>query len=182
MATIYMVRHGEAAAGWNEDPDPGLSESGRGQAVAVAKRLAPSGPLNILSSPLKRCRETAAPLAEIWGRGVRVETRVREIPSPDEPNIDRRAWLRDVQAGTWSEAEDWLASWRQRVIDCLIGLRRDSVVFSHFVALNVAVGAARGEDRVSQFRPAHCSVCRFDNADGQLSLIALGAERSTVVL
>ena len=29
---IILVRHGEASAGWNMHPDPGLSVQGRGQA------------------------------------------------------------------------------------------------------------------------------------------------------
>ncbi|MBV9044707.1 MAG: histidine phosphatase family protein, partial [Alphaproteobacteria bacterium] len=66
MARIYMVRHGKAAAGFGEDMDPGLDATGKAQAEAVAQKLAPLGPLAILSSPLKRAQETAAPLAALW--------------------------------------------------------------------------------------------------------------------
>ncbi|MDP9464079.1 MAG: histidine phosphatase family protein, partial [Actinomycetota bacterium] len=66
MTRLYLVRHGRAAAGWNTDPDPRLDALGLDQATSVARRLAPLGPLPILSSPLLRCRQTAAPLAEIW--------------------------------------------------------------------------------------------------------------------
>jgi len=62
---LVLVRHGEAAAGWIDDADPGLSEVGQQQARDVVDRLVALGPLPILTSPLRRCRETAAPLAEI---------------------------------------------------------------------------------------------------------------------
>jgi broad specificity phosphatase PhoE len=50
MARIYMVRHGQAEAGFGGAMDPGLNALGREQAEAVAQILAPRGPLPILSS------------------------------------------------------------------------------------------------------------------------------------
>ena len=70
MTRIHLVRHGRAAAGWDVDRDPGLDALGAQQAAAVAERLAPLGPLEILSSPLRRCRETAGPLAAAWAAEV----------------------------------------------------------------------------------------------------------------
>ena len=66
MPRLILVRHGRAAAGWGADLDPGLDELGRTQAENVAKVLAPQGPLPIVTSPLRRCQETAAPLAALW--------------------------------------------------------------------------------------------------------------------
>ncbi|MEY2459529.1 MAG: hypothetical protein QOG30_1359, partial [Acidimicrobiaceae bacterium] len=60
------MRHGDAAAGWGDDLDPGLSERGQAQARHVAESLKPLGPLPMLTSPLRRCRETAAPIADLW--------------------------------------------------------------------------------------------------------------------
>ena len=56
MATLYLVRHGQAAASWGEDPDPGLNALGHGQAARMAAAL---GPMPIMISPLRRTRETA---------------------------------------------------------------------------------------------------------------------------
>ena len=67
MARITMVRHGQAAAGFGEDHDPGLSPLGRQQAAAAADAVESLGPLPILCSPLRRCRETAQALADRWG-------------------------------------------------------------------------------------------------------------------
>ena len=51
----------------------GLDDLGRAQAVQVAATLATKGPLPILVSPLRRCRETAAPLEALWGTAAVVE-------------------------------------------------------------------------------------------------------------
>ncbi len=60
MSRLILVRHGRAAGGWDDDLDPGLDELGRAQAEAMADLVAPRGPLPILVSPMRRCRETAA--------------------------------------------------------------------------------------------------------------------------
>ncbi len=57
VTTLYLVRHGEAAA--SEEDDPGLSEHGRRQAAAVATRLAPAASDALVHSPKRRARETA---------------------------------------------------------------------------------------------------------------------------
>ena len=117
MTRLHLVRHGRATAGWDVDPDPGIDELGRLQAAAAAERLAPLGPLPILSSPLRRCRETAEPLAQAWGRAVAIEPRVTEIPSPEGVPMDERvAWLRAAMQGTWAELGARYTDFRAEVI------------------------------------------------------------------
>ena len=83
MTRLYLVRHGRASAGWDTDPDPGLDEIGVRQAKQAAARLSAHGPLPIITSPLLRCRQTAAELARLWHVEPRVEPAVGEIPSPE---------------------------------------------------------------------------------------------------
>ena len=40
MARLHLIRHGQAAAGWDADPDPGLDDVGRAQAAGVAATMA----------------------------------------------------------------------------------------------------------------------------------------------
>ena len=192
MPTIYMIRHGEAAAGWDADTDPGLSEKGHAQAEAVAREIKSrvGRKLPILSSPLRRCRETATPLSKVWDCEPVIETRVAEVPSPVEELEARGIWLRRLMAGTWADARlpenngngalDLLA-WRQSVIDALTGLGGDTVIFSHFIAINVAAGAALGDDRLVAFRPDNCSVTVFETKGSSLSLVEKGREAETKV-
>lgn len=78
MATVLLVRHGRTTAnssgvlaGWTEGV--GLDETGREQVATLAGRLRDVPVARIVSSPLQRCQETAALLAQ--GRdGVAVES------------------------------------------------------------------------------------------------------------
>ena len=182
MVRLYLVRHGKAAASFAEAHDPGLDAAGAAQAEALAERLGPLGPLPIITSPLRRTRETAAPLERHWRFTARVEPAVGEIPSPmDEPEL-RGAWLRRVMASGWPAQPDDLRAWRQEVVDTLRGLARPTVVVTHFIAINAAVGAAESDDRVVCFEPDHCSITVLDVEDGRLRLVRRGAERATQVL
>lgn len=179
MARLYMVRHGRAEAGFGESMDPALDALGREQADAVALRLAGLGPLPILSSPLRRTRETAAPLARLWTSEALIEPAVAEIPSPKGMMLEERvAWLRGLMVGSWRDASRELAQWRERCIATVACLPGDSVIFSHFVAINVIAGAATGDDRVVVFSPDNCSVTVFETAGKTLRLIEKGQEAS----
>ena len=156
MPRIYMIRHGKAAAGWDADADPGLDDLGRKQAEAAAddieKRV--GAPLPVLSSPLRRCRETAEPLSGRWGLQPVIEPRVAEVPSPVEDLRARGEWLRSIMAGTWADAvaagdgkhtayDSKLLAWRQSVVDALLELENDTVIFSHFIAINTPFGETK---------------------------------------
>jgi broad specificity phosphatase PhoE len=179
MATIFLVRHGRAAAGFDSHTDPGLDALGLTQANAVAALLAPAGPLPIYSSPLARAWQTALPLSERWAVEPVVEHRVSEIPTPVDDLARRAVWLRDAMAGRWRQLPGELQRWRSELIDCLLQIREDSVVFCHFIAINVAVGAALADDRLVCFRPDNASVTRLANNDRQLRVIELGREGET---
>ena len=172
-----MVRHGRAAAGFGESMDPGLDGLGHSQAEAVAERLKVLGPLPILSSPLARTQQTAAPLAKLWGAVPAIEEAVAEIPSPKGMTLEARVtWLRKLMAGSWRDASPELAAWREHCIATVAVIPRDTVIFSHYVAINVAVGAALGDDRVVVFSPDNCSVTVFEAEGGKLRLIEKGRE------
>ena len=179
MAKIYMVRHGRAEAGFGESMDPGLDALGHSQAEAVAGKLKGLGPLPILSSPLKRTRETAAPLAKLWTVEPLIEKAVAEIPSPRGMTLEARVtWLRNLMGGSWRDASHDLAMWREDCIATVAAISRDTVIFSHYVAINVIMGAATGDDRVVAFSPDNCSVTVFETDGAKLTLIEKGAEAS----
>jgi len=89
MTTLLLVRHGHTdAAGkrlTGRAPGVHLNELGRRQAERLVERLGGVRIDTIVSSPLERCRETAAPLAKARGRAVDVG----------------RAWI-EVGYGEWT--------------------------------------------------------------------------------
>jgi probable phosphoglycerate mutase len=93
VLTVLLVRHGRStsnAAGTLAGRTPGveLDEQGRQQAANLAGRLRDITIDRVISSPLERCRQTLAPLADELG--VRVETDDR---------------LLEVDYGSWSGRE-----------------------------------------------------------------------------
>ena len=181
MGKLYLVRHGEATTSWGVELDPGLNDLGRAQAKAAAEILAPLGPLDIVSSPLARARETSLTLAQTWGVPPLVEERVGEIPSPTGDQSERVEWLRVVMGDRWSNQGRDLDVWRRGVIKALSEFERDTVVFTHFIAINAALGAATGDDRVVCFRPDNGSITTFEKRDVILTLVERGEEAITEV-
>lgn len=83
MTLVLLIRHGHTPTagriltGWM--PGVHLSERGRAQAEALVSRLEGVPLEAIYSSPLERCRETAAPLARARGLRVRVRRDLLEV-------------------------------------------------------------------------------------------------------
>lgn len=184
MARLYLVRHGEPTGSWgtSADLDPGLSPLGHEQAAAAADRLRLLTPRQIVTSPLRRAAETAAPLASALSMQPEVVDRVAEIPSPANIALQARGeWLRHVMSRTWEDVEPGLVRWRQAALDYLMSLSADTAVFSHYVLINVAVGAAIGDERVHCFAPTHASVTVLDTNGRGLTLVELGATGTSAI-
>ncbi|MFD9246394.1 histidine phosphatase family protein, partial [Streptomyces sp. NPDC059556] len=112
-ATFVLLRHGETALtpekrfSGSGGTDPELSAAGLRQAEAVAEALAARGTVQeIVSSPLTRCRQTAAAVAARLGLDVRVEQGLRET--------DFGAWegltFGEVRERYPEDLDAWLAS------------------------------------------------------------------------
>lgn len=181
MSRLLLVRHAEPAASFAEHPDPGLTTVGRSQAEAVARRLGVDPVLRVVSSPLARAQETAAPFARAQRAAVVVDEAVGEVPTPLGVGPARAAWLRQLLGGRWADADPGPQRWRTRLLGALREMRDDTVVFTHFVAINVAVGDATGDEPVWCCSPGHCSVTELEVREGALVLVSLGDERETRV-
>jgi broad specificity phosphatase PhoE len=182
MARIHLVRHGRAAGGWDRDLDPPLDAVGTAQAQRVAERLAPLGSRSIVTSPLRRCQETAAPLAAQWQVDPTIEVAVAEIPSPTGIAMaDRVAWLRQTMTGTWGGLDDRYTEFRDGVLGFVTGREHDTVIFSHFVAINAVLGACLGDDRLVIRRLDNTSVTIVETDAGGLRLVEAGHEADTLI-
>lgn len=191
MPKLYLIRHAHPAAGWGEDADPGLDATGWQQAEAAARTVERTlDCMPIYTSPLRRCRETARPLERLWQRPAEALEPVAELPSPPLPlRAARQEWLRQAMRGTWCELNDLAPAgspdyiaWRQALLDSLDRLPQTSVVFSHFIAINVAVGAALSREDVVCFWPDHASITCVEAENGGLRLVDLGRQADTTVL
>ena len=111
---LVLLRHGQtefnAGSRMQGQLDTDLSDLGRAQAVAAAEVLAKRQPLLIVSSDLRRARDTAVTLADCCDVAVRTDARLRETHLGDwqgmtHQEVDaaspgaRQAWREDA---TWA--------------------------------------------------------------------------------
>lgn len=95
---LHLVRHGEV-----DNPDgvlygrlPGfrLSERGEQMAESAAAVLQASGrPVSrVIASPLERAQQSAAPIAEAFGRDIEIEDRIIEPTNSFEGTVAKRSF------------------------------------------------------------------------------------------
>lgn len=83
MRRLVAVRHGRTV--WNAvqrfqgQADPPLDATGEEQAGAVAAEVAPLAPVVVLSSDLRRARDTARPLVAATGAAWVIDAALREV-------------------------------------------------------------------------------------------------------
>ncbi|MCC9704593.1 bifunctional RNase H/acid phosphatase [Streptomyces sp. MNU76] len=194
-ATFVLLRHGETPLtpqkrfSGSGGSDPSLSEVGRYQAERVAAALAARGTIQeVVSSPLARCRETAAIVAARLGLRITVEDGLRETDFgaweglsfgevreryPDDMN----AWLASPDAEPTGGGESFEAV-AQRVAatrDDLVAAHRGRTVLlvTHVTPIKTLVRLALGAPPESLFRmelsAASLSALAY-YADGNASL------------
>jgi probable phosphomutase (TIGR03848 family) len=78
VATVLLVRHGRTAANTGgvlagRTPGVGLDDVGNQQAAELAARVAALPIVAVVSSPLERCRRTAAALVSALAKPIRVQ-------------------------------------------------------------------------------------------------------------
>lgn len=181
MTRLFLIRHGEPEAAWGgAADDPGLSEAGLAQAEGAADTLIALQPLAIFSSPMRRCRETAAAFERRTGSAAILEPRVSEVIAP-EGVTDRRAWLRENfpwDLGTarrrWSDVDPALLAWRDTVSAWALGVQQDAAVFSHFIAINALASVATRSAETIVCVPGYASITEFQLSNGALELVRFG--------
>lgn len=142
-ATFVLLRHGETALtpekrfSGSGGTDPELSAAGRRQAEATAAALAARGTIEaVVSSPLRRCRETAEAVASRLGLEVRIEEGLRETDFGawegltfaevrERHSEDLDAWLASAKAAPTGGGESFAAVARR------VAVARDKLLARH---------------------------------------------------
>jgi 2,3-bisphosphoglycerate-dependent phosphoglycerate mutase len=166
--------------------DPGLAERGHEQAARVATGLLHDDVVAVYSSPLRRARETAEPLAAALGLDVRLEPGLAEFDAGDGsyvPIEELRAagdprWHALARGDLYSPGVDPVA-FRERVVTAVesVVARHPggrAVLFSHAGVINAYAGQVLSQARPIWFAPAYCSLTRVGAArDGRRGVVSL---------
>lgn len=174
MSQVIFVRHGQtdanAAGLLLGRTDPDLNATGVAQAGAIAARVAAFGPERVLTSPLARCAQTAAAIAEACGIAtVGTEPRLVEVDYGEYDGLPFADLPRDLVVRWRTEADfappggESLAEVGVRVAgfatEVLADLGRAPVVaVSHVSPIKAAVCWALGLPDLAAWR------FRLDNA------------------
>lgn len=173
-ATFVLLRHGETALtpqkrfSGSGGSDPELSAAGRRQAAAVAESLAARGTIEtVISSPLRRCRETAQAVADRLGLTVTVEEGLREVDfgawegltfaeARERHPEDLQAWLDSPKAAPTGGGESFasatrrISATRDRLLAEHAG--RTVLLVSHVTPVKILVRLALGAPPEALFR------------------------------
>ncbi|MEU3313448.1 bifunctional RNase H/acid phosphatase [Streptomyces sp. NPDC006662] len=194
-ATFVLLRHGETALtpqkrfSGSGGSDPELSPAGRRQALAVAEALAARGTVQaVVTSPLRRCRETAQAVADRLGLPVTVEEGLRETDFGAWEGLtfaevrerfpdDLQAWLDSSKAAPTGGGESFAAvtrrvsATRDRLLTAYAG--RTVLLVTHVTPVKTLVRLALGAPPESLFKmelsAASLSAVAY-YADGNASL------------
>jgi len=178
-----MVRHGQANAAWHESPDPGLSELGQQQALNAAQQLSHLNNRHIISSPLLRCQQTALPFAQAKNTHITIHHEVSEIPTPNHIAFEQRGpWLQQAMSGTWQQLGPKFVDYKNTIGNFVKNLNHDTVIFSHFIAINAVIGYATNNDNLVVAHLDNASITTFHIDDNQnLTIVDTGNQATTTV-
>jgi len=188
MIKIYLVRHGEASEGWTSQ-DPPLSELGKSQAKSLMTFIDSifdensTNNTNAISSPLNRCIETASLALEKQNLEIEINDNFRELPSPTIDLEKRVDWLRRILPLTWPELlkdKETMESgvnftqWRENIMSNIYSLKKDTIIFTHFVVINAVIGEILKSDKIVNFQPSNCSITEISKKNDKLKIVKLG--------
>ena len=185
---LLLIRHGLPLRVERRDgapADPPLAPEGRAQAQRLAAALADERLAAVYASPLRRARETAAPLAAARGLEVRVEPGVVEfdphapsyVPLEEVRAESREAWLALLRGGL-TEGVD-VAEFRRTVVAALERVVAAhpggrAAVVCHGGVVNAWAAHVLGLEATLFFQPGYASVSRFLAAgSGERSVVSL---------
>lgn len=179
---VWLVRHGEPERVGHLDP--GLTALGHRQARAFAQYWSDRVPaadratIALRTSPLRRARETLAPLVATWNRTPVIDPAMRELPSAHLDGDSRRAWLQMALVGTFADLDDEQRRWRDEIVAAMTGFTTDTIVTTHAVVINAVLGNCSGDDAVLSWVPDHASTTelRVDESS-RIVLVERGAGR-----
>jgi 2,3-bisphosphoglycerate-dependent phosphoglycerate mutase len=187
---LLLIRHGlpERIVDADGPADPSLTDEGREQSERLADWLTHEGIDHVLSSTLRRARETAAPLARRLGLEVELVSGLSEFDADADSYIpieELRA-ARDPRfyalvEGRWDELGSSVdpTAFGDLVHATVEGVvarfpsKRVAIV-CHGGVINLYLGRILGVERALWFEPAYTSISRVAaSRDGPRSIVSI---------
>ena len=104
-----------------------------------------------------------------------------EIPAEDIDSDIRFEWLKDISTRKTETLPDDIKNWRERIITETLGLKSNSIIFCHFMVINVLVGYAIKKDRLLHFYPDNASITEIEIENEKISVISMKDVEKTII-
>ena len=173
---VHLLRHGEVynpeGILYGRRPDFHLSERGRAMAETVAGAIKDRDIVHLVSSPLERAQETAAPLAAATGLTPVLDERVIEsandfeglvFKGPNNALKNPRIWpkLWNPLRPSWGEPfKELAARMMEAVHDARVAAEgHEAVIVSHQLPIWTARLHAEGRSYLHDPRKRQCTLC-----------------------
>jgi probable phosphoglycerate mutase len=192
MTTFYLIRHGSndffSHTLVGRTPGIHLNAAGKREAEALSSALAGENIQKILTSPMERCRETAAPLADKLQIPVEISDALIEVDFGDwtgknfkdlDASEDWRQW-NTFRSGHRAPNGESMLEIQERFVGLMMALHRDFrgqriALFSHGEPLRAAMiyflGAPVECIRRLDISPASVTVLQLTDWDAQFRCI-----------
>jgi len=202
MTTFYLIRHGSndffSHTLVGRTPGIHLNEAGKREAAGLATSLAGEQIQKILTSPLERCRETAAPLAAKVQLPEEISNALLEADFGDwtgkkfkelDAREDWRRW-NTFRSGNRAPNGESMLEIQQRMVGLILELHRDFrdrriALFSHGDPLRAAVvyflGAPLEYIRRIELSPASVTILQLGDWDAQFQCLNMRFGHSPLI-
>jgi broad specificity phosphatase PhoE len=173
---VHLLRHGEVhnpeGILYGRSPGFHLSDRGRAMAERIAESIGDRDIVHLVSSPLERAQETAAPLARVRGLEVRIDERVIESDNDFVGQTFGRGVLDVLRPSNLRRLYNpWKPSWGEpykemvaRMMAAVHDARKaaeghEAVIVSHQLPIWITRLAAEHRSFLHDPRKRHCTLC-----------------------
>ena len=87
----------------------------------------------------------------------------------------------NAKANRIKELEKPQFLWRESIIKSLKQFQKDTIIFSHFMVINCAVGWINNSEKFVSFHPDNCSVTKIKRNKNDFEILSLGKDFATTV-
>jgi broad specificity phosphatase PhoE len=202
MTTFYLIRHGSndffSHTLVGRTPGVHLNQAGLREAAELATQLAAENIRKILSSPMERCRETAAPLGATLNLSVEISEALLEVDFGDWTGTTFKELEADEQWRRWNTFRsgnsvpngESMLDVQRRVVGLILDLHRKFrderiALFSHGEPLRAAMiyflGAPLECIRRIDIGPASVTVLQVSDWEAQFRCLNVRFGQSRLV-
>ena len=180
---IIFIRHGEAAISWENHSDPVLSDLG----IAQSKNLTHHNELqklsnyNFISSPKLRAVQTAEYLTKKFDKELVIDKTFIEIPSDNIHLSKKREWFKQLIKTKKEDLPDNIKKWKDEILNKVKSFNHNTVIFTHFMVMNLLVSEFKSQDTLLCFYPDNASILKIEIKNKEFKNFSIEKDKKTFI-